>query len=47
MQLQMIINHMKWFVDVFVGMPRSWNNTNILHLSPIYYKVVKGDFFNE
>jgi hypothetical protein len=47
MQFQMIINHMKWFVDVFVGLLGSRNNIKLLHLFPIYYKFVNGDFFNE
>jgi hypothetical protein len=39
MQLQVIINHQKHFLDAFVGMPRSMNHTQVLSLSLIYQKV--------
>jgi len=39
MQLQIIINHHKHFLDVFVGIPGSMNHTRVLSLSLIYQKV--------
>jgi hypothetical protein len=39
MQLQVIINHQKHFLDAFGGMPRSMNHTRVLRLSLIYQKV--------
>ncbi len=39
MQLQVLINHHKHFLGVFIGMPGSTNHTQILNLSLIYQKV--------
>lgn len=47
MQLQAIIDHKKYILDIFVVMPWSMNNTQVLHLSSIYQKVKWGNLFNE
>ncbi len=47
MQLWAIIDHKKLFLDVFVGIPWSMNDTQVLHLFLIYQKVKWGNLFNE
>jgi hypothetical protein len=36
MQLHAIIDHKKQFLDIFVNMPNSMNDSRVLHLSSIY-----------
>jgi len=47
MQLRVIIDHNKRFLDVFVGMLESTNNEQVLHLSSIYWKVTWQNLFNK
>jgi len=47
MQLQAIVDHKKRFLDIFVCMHGSMNNSKMLRLLSIYQKATLGDLFHE
>jgi len=47
MHLHVIVDHMKKFIDIFVGIPKFMNGVRVFHLSSIYCKVTWGNLFNE
>jgi len=47
LQFQMIVDHKKRFIDIFVEMPRSMNDAKMLCLSSIYWKATWEELFNE
>ncbi len=42
-----IVDHKKQFMDIFVGMPSSMNDSKVLHLSSVYRNATLGDLFHE
>jgi hypothetical protein len=47
MQLQVIGDYHKKIGDIFVGMLRSMNNTQILQISNLYQRAMHGDLFQK
>ncbi len=46
MQMQGTFDHRKRFLDVFIGMSSSMNDTKVLQISSVYKKVTQGYLFN-
>jgi hypothetical protein len=47
LQFQVIVDHKKRFIDIFVGMSRSMNDVRMLCLSSIYWKATWEELFNK
>jgi hypothetical protein len=46
MQLQAMVDHKKWFQDVFVGLSVFMNNSRVFQLSNLYKHATFDGFFD-